>query len=120
MKKRSLSRINANIYTTEDLIASYEDKLEQLKLSEVKPSHVYLCGTLGCALAMASVGEPSLDLMILAGIGGCALGFAVPYIVKKVRIADMDYQIYINNKIVSDLKKEKAEYESNCVKKMKI
>ena len=122
MKRKSLKHINENIDTTEELISSYEDKLAKLKLSEVKSSHVYLCGTLGCALAMASVSEPSLDLMILAGMGGCALGFAIPYVVKKIRIADLDYQIYVNNSIVSDLEKEKSEYEndSNYVKKMKI
>ena len=113
MKKKTLRQINMNIETTKELISGYEDKLEKLKLSVIKPSHVYLCGTFGGIISMVSVGEPSLDLMIFAGMSGYVVGSAIPYVVKKVRIADLNYQIYVNNSIVSDLENEKSEFENN-------
>ena len=120
--KETLKQIDANIKATKDLISMYEGKQAEIKASEVKNSHVYTCTALGCSLAMLNVGEPAFDLILLAGVGGAFLGAMVPYAVKKVRIADLDFQILVNNSIISDLnkKRERKEAEIKHIKSKKM
>lgn len=113
--KETLKDIDANIKMTQDLILKYETKKNKIKTSEAKSAPIYLCSSLGCVLAMFSVSSPSLDLMILAGASGGIIGSLIPHLVKKVRIADMDYQIWINNSIINDLNK-KREHKMADVK----
>lgn len=105
--KETLKDIDANIEATQDLISMYADKKDRIESSDVKSAPIYLCGSLGCVLAMFNIGTPSLDLMILAGFGGGMVGSVVPYLVKKIRIADLDYQIWVNNSIINDLNKKR-------------
>ena len=37
------------------------------------------------------------------------VGYTLPYIVKKIKILDIDYQIFINKSIVKDLEKERLK-----------
>lgn len=97
-----------NIDYTNELISNYKTKQDDIKLNPVKFSHTLICGTMGSIVSICMVKEPSLDLMIFSGIGGYVLGALVPYIVKKIRIADLDYQIFINKSIINDLNAEKT------------
>ena len=107
MKK--IKEINQNIEAVLQFNSSYEEKKEQIKLKPVKIGYVYLFGTLGSILAICSIEAKSLSELELASLGGYAIGCTIPYIIKKIRIADLDYQIYMNVKIINDLKNEKAK-----------
>lgn len=117
--KETLNNINANIEVTESLIAKYEDKRDKIKSGEVKPISIYLCSSLGCVLAMFNVNEPSFDLIMLAGLGGGVIGSMVPYLMKKIRIVDMDYQIWVNSSIIDDLNKKREQKIAESVNSSK-
>lgn len=109
MSKKTLKQINANIEATEELIYNYIDKKDKLKLNPVKYSHSLICGTIGSMLGMSMVTIPKMDSLILLGLGGFLAGYTVPYVVRKIRIGELDYQILINKGIINDLKKEKKD-----------
>ena len=104
--KETVRQIDASIGVTKDLISKYTYQKEKLEANEIKPTTLYLCASLGWATAVFNVGS-SLSLMMLAGLGGGIVGGAIPYLVKKIRIADLDYQILINNSIINDLNKKR-------------
>ena len=57
------------------------------------------------------MGTHMLDLgaLTIAGIGGAVIGTLIPYIVRQIKIGDLNYQIFMNNLIIKDLKKQKKE-----------
>lgn len=111
MKK--IKEINQNIEAVLQFNSSYEEKKEQIKLKPVKIGYVYLFGTLGSILAICSIEAKSLSELELACFGGYAVGCSLPYIFKKIRIAELEFQIRANNKIVDDLEKEKVKVMHN-------
>ena len=104
-----LIRINQNIEAFLQLNDKYEKKRKQIKLKPVKTSHMCLFGSVGCLAAMATVHSPFLSEFMLVGLGGYTIGWAIPYVVKRIKLADLDYQIYMNDKIINDLENEKAK-----------
>lgn len=110
---REIRKIDQNIDALLRFNKNYEDKKEQLKLKPVKIGYVCLFGTLGSVLAMCNVGTRSLSGLELACFGGYAVGCFFPYTLKKIRIAELDFQIKSNNKIVDDLEKEKVKVMHN-------
>lgn len=118
--KRSLKCINQNIETTEELISSYADKKRKLKLKPVKHSYSCICGTLGCMFGMSMVSIPKMDMLILSGLGGFLAGYVLPYAAKKIRIGELDYNIYVNNLIIKDLNKEKERVQEEKKKTLHI
>ena len=104
---KTLKHINQNIEATEDLIERYTIKKDELKFKPVKFSHVYICGIAGSIAAISILGIPEFDLIMFASMGGFAIGSLLPYTIKKVRIAELDYQIFMNRNIINDLEKDK-------------
>lgn len=98
-----------NIGATMKFNASFNSKKEELKLKPVKLSHVCLAGAACSFLAMGLADTQYLSGVLLSGLGGYVAGCAIPYIVRNVRIADLDYQIYMNNAIIADLEREKEK-----------
>lgn len=98
-----------NIDATEKWIERYTDKRNQVSEKEVNFSHVCICGTIGAIAGMAMVNTPSLDLMMFASMGGYAVGLMVPYAIKKIKIGELNYQIYMNKGILKSLEKEKKK-----------
>lgn len=114
----SLKHINANIKETERLIEDYTVTRDALKLKPVKHFHAYICGTIGSMFGISMVTIPKLDILIFASIGGFAVGYALPYVVRKVNIGFYDYNIYINNSIIKDLNKKKDKKMAQKVKSL--
>lgn len=104
-----LNRMNQNIEALLKLNDKYEKKKEQIKFKPVKISHMCLFGTVGSLVAMASVHSSFLSGTMFAGLGGYTIGCTIPYIVKKIKVVDLDYQIYMNDKIINDLENEKVK-----------
>ncbi len=98
-----------NIDATEELIDRYIDKKNQISDREVKFSHVCICGSIGAIVGMARVKVPALDLMMFASMGGYVVGAMLPYAVKKIKIGELNYQIYMNKGILEGLEKEKKQ-----------
>lgn len=120
MKKKTLKQINANIKTTEELVMDYKSQRDELKLRPIKNSHVML-GVVTCATAgMIMAATHTLDYgnMVVFGIGGGVCGYFIPTMIRKVRIGELNYNIYINNLIIKDLNKEKNELVKT--KKLKV
>lgn len=92
-----------------DLINSYEEKKKEIKLKPVKLSHSLICGTAGCMAGMNLINMPKFDSLLFTGLGGFLVGYTLPYIVKKIKILDIDYQIFINKSIVKNLEKERLK-----------
>lgn len=120
MSKKNLKQINANIEYTEELISDYTDKKDKLKLKPVKYSHSLICGTIGSMLGMSMVTIPKMDMLILSGLGGFLAGYVLPYAAKKIRIGELDYNIYVNNLIIKDLNKEKERVQEEKKKTLHI
>lgn len=118
MHKKTLYEIDQNIGAIKLWTERYETKKEKIKLRPVKTSHVCLCEAVGMMTGMAIMGTNLLDLgaLIVAGMGGAAVGALTPYIVKQIKIGDLNYQIFTNNLIMKDLEKEKAEAEGKVKK----
>lgn len=104
-----LNKINQNIDVLLDFNNKYESKKEKIKGTPVKLSRTCICGATSSLIAMFSMDNHFLSGTLLASLGGYAIGCTIPYIIKKIRIADLDYQIYMNDKIINDLKNEKAK-----------
>ena len=47
------------------------------------------------------------DLLMFASMGGYAIGLMIPYVIKKIKIGELNYQIYISKGILKDLEEEK-------------
>lgn len=111
MQKKSLDKINQNIVATENLIEKYENKKEKIKLSSVPSWQLYSGEIIGGCSAMAIISMHTLDLgtMLLGCVGGLFAGTLAPYIVKQIKIGDLNYQIFMNNLIIKDLEKEKKD-----------
>ncbi len=106
---KTINEINQNIESTLNINENYEVKKEKLKLSPVKLRHVFIVGTLSGLASLCFVDNSDLSLMELAFFGSYTLGCIVPYIVKKIRISELDFQINQNNKILDDLEREKEK-----------
>ena len=111
MHKKSLDKIDQNIAATEKLIQEYENKKEEIKLKPIPSWQLYSCEIIGESSAMGIVSMNMLDLgaMIIGCMGGAVLGALTPYIVKRIKIGDLNYQIFMNGLIIKDLEKEKAQ-----------
>ena len=111
MHKKSLDKINQNIAATEKLIQEYENKKEKIKLKPIPSWQLYSCEIIGGSSAMGIVSMNMLDLgaMIIGCMGGAVLGALTPYIVKQIKIGDLNYQIFMNGLIIKDLEKEKVQ-----------
>ena len=107
MKEKSLKQINMNIVMEEELIDRYTNKRDQIKEKEIDFSHACICGFIGSGLGMTIVNEPSFDLLMFASMGGYAVGLMIPYVIKKIKIGELNYQIYISKGILKDLEEEK-------------
>lgn len=111
MHKKSLDKIDQNIAATEKLIQEYENKKEEIKLKSIPSWQLYSCEIIGESSAMGIVSMNMLDLgaMIIGCMGGAVLGALTPYIVKQIKIGDLNYQIFMNGLIIKDLEKEKVQ-----------
>lgn len=111
MHKKSLDKIDQNIAATEKLIQEYENKKEEIKLKPIPSWQLYSCEIIGESSAMGIVSMNMLDLgaMIIGCMGGAVLGALTPYIVKQIKIGDLNYQIFMNGLIIKDLEKEKVQ-----------
>ncbi len=111
MHKKSLDKIDQNIAATEKLIQEYENKKEEIKLKPIPSWQLYSCEIIGESSAMGIVSMNMLDLgaMIIGCMGGAVLGALTPYIIKQIKIGDLNYQIFMNGLIIKDLEKEKAQ-----------
>ena len=104
MNTKTLNNINQNIVATEELIERYENEKEKIKSKVVPAWQLYSGEIIGCSFAIAIVSANILDLgaMIIGVMGGAAIGASVPYIVKQIKIGDLNYQIFTNGLIYSD------------------
>ena len=111
MQEKSLDKISQNIESVQLWTDKFEDKKEKLQLIPVKASHICLCEVAGITVGIAMMGTHMLDLgaLTIAGIGGAVIGTLIPYIVRQIKIGDLNYQIFMNNLIIKDLKKQKKE-----------
>lgn len=111
MHKKSLDKIDQNIAATEKLIQEYENKKEEIKLKSIPSWQLYSCEIIGESSAMGIVSMNMLDLgaMIIGCMGGAVLGALTPYIIKQIKIGDLNYQIFMNGLIIKDLEKEKVQ-----------
>ena len=111
MNTKTLNNINQNIVATEELIERYENEKEKIKSKVVPAWQLYSGEIIGCSFAIAIVSANILDLgaMIIGGMGGAAIGASVPYIVKQIKIGDLNYQIFTNGLILKNLEKEKSK-----------
>ena len=111
MNKKTLDDINQNIAATEELIGNYENKKEEIKSNPIPSWQLYSCEIIGGSSVTAIVSMNMLDLgaMIIGCMGGAAIGALVPYIVKQIKIGDLNYQIFMNSLIIKDLEKEKSK-----------
>lgn len=110
MKKRNLNQVNRIISATQELVEEYEDKKETIIQKKPNFGLVLALGSAGTMAAMFGVASSyALDLgaVLLSGMGGYAAGCALPYVVKEIRVGDLNYQIMVNNSIINDLEKEK-------------
>ena len=115
MYKKSVEHINQNIDAANELIQNYEQKRESLKEKPLKDSHIYMGGAAGTMAGIVTAGSYVLDsgAMIIAGIFGGLAGASIPYVIKQIKIGELNYQIYMNGLIMKDLEKEKTEVSGN-------
>ena len=76
-----------------------------------KNSHIYLGVFVGCAAGIVITTTQILDsgAMIIGGMAGGLIGASIPYIIRQIKIGDLNYQIYMNNLILDDLDKKKEK-----------
>ncbi len=106
---KTINKINQNIESILTFNNDYEIKKENLKLKPVKLHHVCLCGTLSGLMAICATSSCELSTTELCFFGGYFLGCSIPYLIKKIRVSELDFQINQNNKILDDLEKEKVK-----------
>ena len=47
--------------------------------------------------------------MIIGGMAGGLIGSSIPYVIRQVKIGDLNYQIYMNNLILNDLDEKREK-----------
>ncbi len=104
-----LNNIDMLLKEERTLKEKYEQEKENVKLKPVKLSHQLIFGSLAqlSAFSYAHSNEFRYDGLILLSLGAYSLGLCIPSLIKKIRIADKDYQIYIINKNIEYLDKQK-------------
>ncbi len=103
--------INMILYEEIKLKKRLETEIQKVKYKPIKLSHQCIIGV-GAQLsvmAYSCLNGVGYDGCLLSGAGAFALGVCIPSLVKKVRIADKEYQIYFVNKNIEFLNKKKAK-----------
>lgn len=85
-----------------------EKKKESIKFKPVKTSHICICGSMAefAAIAVMANNFFSFDAIVIGGFGSYGLGCLVPYMIKKIKIAELNFQILNNDIMINDLKKQ--------------
>lgn len=111
MKKRSLYEINLNLNYNMNYEKKCMEKIEELRTRPFKAWHIYACETIGALSFMGMSTANSLDLGngIIAGLCGACVGACTPWLVRKIKIGELKYQIYMNKGILEGLEKEKKQ-----------
>ncbi len=119
MPNMKLDQINLNIDVLERWQARYEAKRDKIESTPVKGFHVYTGLVVGTMAGIAIVGQNMLDLgaMILGGMAGGITGSLVPLAVKKIKIGELNYQIYTTKDTIKMLEKEKDKLQKTLIKK---
>lgn len=88
-----------------------ETEMKNIKYKPVKLSNKCLFGVAAqmSVMAYSCLNGMRYDGCLLTGVGAFALGTCVPSLIKKVRVADKEYQIYLANKNIEFLNKKKAK-----------
>lgn len=105
-----LNNIDMLLKEERTLKEKYEQEKEAIKLKPVKLSHQLIFGSLAQLSAMAYTNSNGIkfDGILLISLGSFSLGLCMPSLIKKIRIADKDYQIYMINKNIEYLGKQKV------------
>ena len=106
-----LNNIDMLLKEERTLKEKYEQEKETIKLKPVKLSHQLIFGSLAqlSAMAYANLNGIKFDGVILMSFGAYSLGICMPSLIKKIRIADKDYQIYMINKNIEFLEEQRIK-----------
>lgn len=109
MHQKPLWKILQNIEAENELVEYYDSKKEELKVRPYKSSHIYMGLFAGTMVGMITASYNVLDsgAMILGGIFGGIAGASIPALIRHVKIGELNYQIFMNEKILDDLNLEK-------------
>ena len=107
----NLKEIDQNIIATDSLIQRYENKKEEIKMRPYKNSHFYLSVFAGTVAGMFIASASTLDsgAMIIGGMAGGLISTSIPYVIRQIKLGDLNYQIYMNNLILNDLDKKREK-----------
>lgn len=107
----NLKEIDQNIIATDSLIQRYENKKEEIKMRPYKNSHFYLSVFTGIVAGMFIASASTLDsgAMIIGGMAGGLISTSIPYVIRQIKLGDLNYQIYMNNLILNDLDKKREK-----------
>ena len=105
----TMDKINQNKFAIIKMNENYAEKKDEIRFKSVKTSHVLLCGTILSLFSMVNADTTFLSGVELSGLSGYMIGCTLPYVFKKVREKEYDFQIGMNNKILSDLEKQKVK-----------
>ena len=107
----NLKEIDQNIIATDSLIQRYENKKEEIKMRPYKNSHFYLSVFTGIVAGMFIASASTLDsgAMIIDGMAGGLISTSIPYVIRQIKLGDLNYQIYMNNLILNDLDKKREK-----------
>lgn len=111
--RRKIYDINCTLKEEYNWKERYESQKEKIKMHPIKQSHVLLCGGIMEMVALGSSipsGNPAN--ILLNGTIGLFVGMSLPYVVKKVRIFDKDYQLYFVNSNIKDLTEKKNKLKT--------
>ena len=106
-----LKKFDQNIIATDSLIQRYENKKEEIKMRPYKNSHFYLSVFTGTVAGMFIASASTLDsgAMIIGGMAGGLISTSIPYVIRQIKLGDLNYQIYMNNLILNDLDKKREK-----------
>ena len=107
----NLKEIDQNIIATDSLIQRYENKKEEIKMRPYKNLHFYLSVFTGTVAGMFIASASTLDsgAMIIGGMAGGLISTSIPYVIRQIKLGDLNYQIYMNNLILNDLDKKREK-----------
>ena len=107
----NLKEIDQNIIATDSLIQRYENKKEEIKMRPYKNSHFYLSVFTGIVAGMFIASASTLDsgAMIIGGMAGGLISTSIPYVIRQIKLGDLNYQIYMNNLILNDLDEKREK-----------
>lgn len=107
----NLKEIDQNIIATDSLIQRYENKKEEIKMRPYKNSHFYLSVFTGIVAGMFIASASTLDsgAMIIGVMAGGLISTSIPYVIRQIKLGDLNYQIYMNNLILNDLDKKREK-----------